>query len=102
ANRNTQANKNGKPNISKKVTRSAAHRRKKRSGAPGPRSTNRAGAAKRAEVAAVKKKVKPAHAKAGEREAGKRSAEPSLWASRKTGSHGSLTGTMLPVLIFDT
>ena len=86
----------------KRVTKSAGLQKKKQSGALGPRSTNRAEAAKRAEVAAVKKRVKPAHAKAAEKAAERRSAELSLWASRKSRSHGSLTGIRLPVLIFDT
>src|SRR5205823_676041 len=36
ANRNIAVNKNAKQNISKKATRSEAHRRKKRNAAPGP------------------------------------------------------------------
>ena len=86
----------------KRATKSAGLQKKKQSGAPGPRSINRAEAAKRAEVDVAKKKAKPAHAKAEEKAAERRNAEPSLWASRKTRSHNSLTEIRLPVLIFDT
>ena len=86
----------------KRVTKSAGLQKKKQSGALGPRSTNRAEAAKRAEVAAVKKRVKQAHAKAEEKAAERRSTESSLSAFRKTRRHDSLTGIRLLVPIFDT
>ena len=86
----------------KRVTKSAGLQKKKQSGAPGPRLTNRAEAVKRAEVAAVKKRVRPAHGKAEEKAAERRSNEPSLSASRKTRRHDFLTGIRPLALIFDT
>ena len=77
------------------VTKSAGLQKKKQSGALGPRSTNRAEAAKRAEVAEAKKKVKPAHAKAGEKAAGRRNvklvsvAEPGIPSTAIAGSRDS-------------
>jgi hypothetical protein len=75
ANRNTRVNKNGKPSILKKVMKSVELGEKKQPDALGPQLTNRAKAAKRAEAAAGKRKVKPAHAKAGEKAAERRSTE---------------------------